>query len=90
MRLANVEIDYFEFSFVQRSDTSYTATAHIKNIRSDDLRETHKKDAVIHMIDRHFTVDPNTDMLRVNLVFKPKDQTNSEAQKQICNLFDNP
>ncbi len=84
MKLANVEIETFGFIFRKFSDTSYKFTTRIKNFRCDDLRETHQADAVIHVIDRHFTVDPDAYMLIATLEFIPKDQITSKAQ-WICN-----
>jgi hypothetical protein len=70
--------------FLQRSDTSYEVVARVKNFRFDDLREANKGDTVVHMMDRHFTVDPNVFMLIASLEFNPKDQTHSMAQR-LCN-----
>ncbi|CAF4608864.1 unnamed protein product [Rotaria sp. Silwood1] len=83
LKLANVQIDVFEVIFRQHSDSSYKVIARVKNFLFDDLRETHKADAVIHMIDRHFTVDPNLYMLIASLEFKPKDQTRLKAQQRM-------
>jgi hypothetical protein len=81
-KLSNVEIETFELVFRQSSDSSYKATARIKNFLFDDLRETHKQDAVIHMINRHFTVDPNAYMLIASLDFKSKERS------RLCKRFD--
>jgi len=59
-------------------------TTRIKNFLCDDLRETHRADAVNHMMDRHFTVDPNAYMFIASLEFKPKDQTLPRASR-LCN-----
>jgi hypothetical protein len=84
LKLANVEIETFEVIVRQFSDASYKVITRIKNFLCDDLRETHKANAVIRMMDRHFTVDPNAHMLVATLEFKPQDQTCFMAQR-ICN-----
>jgi hypothetical protein len=56
----------------------------VKNFLCDDLRNTHQADAIIHVIDRHHTVDRNAYMLIATLEYKPKDQTHLVSQRQ-CN-----
>ncbi len=81
MKLANVEIETFEVIFREFSDGSYKVITRIKNFLCDDLRETHKADAVIHMMDRYCTVDPNAYMFIATLEFKPQDQKCCKAQR---------
>jgi hypothetical protein len=57
--------------------------ARIKNFLFDDLRETNKSSSVTCMMDRHFTVDPNAQMLIAAFEFKPKSPTNSMTLRQV-------
>lgn len=81
MKLAYVEIDAFNAMFEQHTDSSYKVTAQVKNILFDDLREAHKTDAIVHLINRHFTLDPNRNMLMASLEYKSKHQTHSIARQ---------
>jgi len=71
-----------EALFRQQSDSSYKAMTRIKNFLLDDLRETNKSTSVTRMMDRHFTVDPNTHMFVASFEFKPKTSSNSMALRQ--------
>lgn len=71
-----------EALFHQQSDASYKAMARVKNFLLDDLRATNKATSVTRMMDRHFTVDPNAQMLIAAFEFKPKSPTNSMALRQ--------
>ncbi len=82
MKLADVQIDALEAIFRQYSDGSYKATARVKNFILDDLRATNKSTSVTRMMDRHFTVDPNTHMLVASFDFKPKNVTRQLALRQ--------
>jgi hypothetical protein len=81
-KLANVEIELFESVIRQSSDSSYKVTLRVKNFLCDDLRMNHQTDAVIHVMDRHHTVDRNAYMFIASLEYKPKDQTHLVAQRQ--------
>ncbi|CAF0751812.1 unnamed protein product [Rotaria sordida] len=83
LKLANVEIEMLEALFRQLSDTSYKAMARVKNILLDDLRATNKSTSVTRMIDRHFTVDPDTYMFIGSFDFKPKDSSNPMPVRQL-------
>ncbi|CAF2390576.1 unnamed protein product [Rotaria sp. Silwood2] len=83
LKLANVQIDTFEALFRQRSDGSYKATARVKNFLLDDLRATNKSSSVTRMMDRHFTVDPNTHMFVASFEFNPKNQSRPTALRQL-------
>jgi len=71
-----------EALFRQQTDSSYKAMVRVKNLLLDDLRETNKPTSVTRMMDRHFTVDPNAQMLIASFEFKPKSPTNSMALRQ--------
>ena len=71
-----------EALFRQQSDSSYKAMARVKNFLLDDLRQTNKENSVTRMMDRHFTVDPNTHMLIASFEFKPKNNKNPLALRQ--------
>jgi hypothetical protein len=73
-----------EASFRQQSDGSYTAAARVKNLVLDDLRATNQADSVTRMVDRHFTVDPNTQMLIASFDFKPKSESRSALRQCRC------
>jgi hypothetical protein len=81
-KLANVEIELFESIIRQSSYSSYKVTLRVKNFLCDDLRMKHQTDAVIHVMDRHHTVDRNAYMFIASLEYKPKDQTHLVAQRQ--------
>ncbi|CAF0945953.1 unnamed protein product [Adineta ricciae] len=83
LKLANVEIDILEAVFRQQSDGSYKATARVKNFLLDDLRETNKPESVTRMMDRHFTVDPNAQMLVATFEFTPKSATQNMARRKL-------
>ncbi|CAF1260195.1 unnamed protein product [Adineta steineri] len=82
-KLANVQIQLIEVLFRQQTDLSYKAMVRVKNFLVDDLRETNKATSVTRMMDRHFTVDPNAQMVIASSEFKPKTPTNSTALKQL-------
>ncbi|CAF4925776.1 unnamed protein product, partial [Rotaria sp. Silwood1] len=81
--LANVEIEMLEALFRQLSDTSYKAMARFKNLLLDDLRVTNKLTSLTRMMDRHFTVDPNTHMFIGSFEFKPKSSLNPVPLRQL-------
>ncbi|CAF3896761.1 unnamed protein product, partial [Rotaria magnacalcarata] len=81
LTLAYVEVDVLDVLVRQCSDSSFKVTASVKDFRFDDVREADKVGAVVHMIDRHFTVDPNAYMLNASLEFKPENKTRSVAQQ---------
>ncbi|CAF4497379.1 unnamed protein product [Rotaria socialis] len=83
LALAYVEVDVLDVLVRQCSDSSFKVTASVKDIRFDDIREADKVGAVVHMIDRHFTVDPNAYMLNTSLEFKPENKTRSVAQQLL-------
>ncbi|CAF1256037.1 unnamed protein product [Rotaria sordida] len=83
LKLVKVEINIFEVIYRQHSDSSYKVIARVKNFLFDDLRETHKTDTVTHMMDRHFTVDPNAYMLIASLEFKSKDSIRLNDQQRL-------
>ncbi|CAF4060347.1 unnamed protein product, partial [Adineta steineri] len=82
-KLANVQIELLEALFRQQTDSSYKAMVRVKNFLVDDLRETNKATSVTRMMDRHFTVDPNAQMVIASFEFKPKSPTNSMALRQL-------
>lgn len=77
-----------EALFRQKSDSSYKAMARVKNLILDDLRQTNKPSSVTHMIDRHFTVDPNTHMFIGCFEFKPPTSPNS-IPLRLCIIKNN-
>ncbi|CAF1212266.1 unnamed protein product [Rotaria magnacalcarata] len=83
LKLAYVEIETLEAIFRQSSDGSYKATARVKNFLLDDLRETNKSTSVTRMMDRHFTVDPNTHMFIASFEFQPRSQSRSTGLRQL-------
>ncbi|CAF3899768.1 unnamed protein product, partial [Rotaria magnacalcarata] len=83
LKLAYVEIETLEAIFRQSSDGSYKATARVKNFLLDDLRETNKSTSVTRMMDRHFTVDPNTHMFIASFEFQPISQSRSTGLRQL-------
>ncbi|CAF3584298.1 unnamed protein product [Rotaria socialis] len=83
LKLANVQIEILKALFRQNSDGSYKATANVKNFLLDDLRETNKSTSVTRMMNRHFTVDPNTHMFVASFDFKPKNQSRPTAFRQL-------
>ena len=80
-----MEIDMLEAVFGQQSNGSYKATARVKNFLLDDLRATNKAESVTRMMDRHFTVDPNAQMLVASFEFTPKSATQAVARRR-CKL----
>jgi hypothetical protein len=54
----------------------------VKNFLLDDLRETNKPESVTRMMDRHFTVDPDAQMLVASFEFSPKSQSRSLPLRQ--------
>ncbi|CAF2933999.1 unnamed protein product [Rotaria sp. Silwood2] len=83
LKLADVKIEMLEALFNQLSDTSYKAMARAKNLVLDDLRVTNQSASLTRMIDRHFTVDPNTHMFIGSFQFKPKSSSNSMPFRQL-------
>ncbi|UJR10669.1 hypothetical protein I4U23_014864 [Adineta vaga] len=83
LKLANVDIDMLEAIFRQKSDGSYKATARVKNFLLDDLRETNKADSVTRMMDRHFTVDRDVQMLVASFEFTPKSTSKPVARRKL-------
>ena len=71
-----------EALFRQQSDGCYKAIARVKNFLLDDLRETNKPESVTRMMDRHFTVDPDAQMLIASFEFKPKSETRQKGLRQ--------
>jgi hypothetical protein len=59
----------------------------VKNFLLDDLRETNKPESVTRMMDRHFTVDPNAQMLVASFEFSPKSQSRSLPLRQCKRTF---
>ena len=47
----------------------------MKNFLLDDLRVANKADSVSRMMDRHFTVDPDAQMLVASFTFEPKKES---------------
>ncbi|CAF1542330.1 unnamed protein product [Adineta steineri] len=82
-KLANVQIQLLEALFRHQTDSSYKAMVRVKNFLVDDLRKTNKATSVTRMMDRHFTVDPNAQMVIASFEFKPKSPTNSMALRQL-------
>lgn len=70
----------FDTIFSQKSDGSYKATARVKNFILDDLRASNKADSVTRMMDRHFTVDPDIQMLIASFEFEPKNESRSAVR----------
>ncbi|CAF3681386.1 unnamed protein product [Rotaria sordida] len=83
LKLANVQIDTLEAVFRQQSDGGYKATGRVKNFLLDDLRVMNKSTSVTRLMDRHFTVDPNTHMFSASFEFKPKNQTCETELRKI-------
>ncbi|CAF4149952.1 unnamed protein product, partial [Adineta steineri] len=82
-KLANVQIQLLEALFRHQTNSSYKAMVRVKNFLVDDLRKTNKATSVTRMMDRHFTVDPNAQMVIASFEFKPKSPTNSMALRQL-------
>ena len=70
--------------FSAKSNGSYKATARVKNFLLDDLRASNQSDSVTRMMDRHFTVDPNVQMLVASFVFEPKTDSNAATRDRMC------
>jgi hypothetical protein len=70
-----------EALFRQQSDGSYKANARVKNLLLDDLRASNKPESVTRMMDRHFTVDPNAQMLIASFEFTPKKESHSALRQ---------
>jgi hypothetical protein len=87
LKLANVQIELLDALFSQKSDGSYKATARVKNFLLDDLRASNKADSVSRMMDRHFTVDPNAQMLIVSFAFEPKKESNPAVRDCKRKIF---
>jgi hypothetical protein len=47
----------------------------VKNFLLDDLRASNRTDGVTRMMDRHFTVDKDAQMLITSFVFEPKKES---------------
>ncbi|CAF3586652.1 unnamed protein product [Adineta steineri] len=82
LKLASVEIDMLDAVFKQQSNGSYKATALVKNFLLDDLRATNKRESVTRMMDRHFTVAPDAQMLVAIFEFTPK-TTDAAARRKL-------
>ena len=85
LQLANVQIEMLEAKFNAKSNGGYKATARVKNFLLDDLRASNQADSVTRMIDRHFTVDPNVQMLVTTFEFKPKEDSRVALRDRMSN-----
>jgi hypothetical protein len=70
-----------EALFRQQSDGNYKAVTRVKNFLLDDLRASNKPDSVTRMMDRHFTVDPDAQMLIASFEFTPKNESHSALRQ---------
>jgi hypothetical protein len=70
-----------EALFRQQSDGNYKAVTRVKNFLLDDLRASNKPDSVTRMMDRHFTVDPDAQMLIASFEFTPKNESHSATRQ---------
>jgi hypothetical protein len=71
-----------EAVFRQQSDGGYKAVARVKNFLLDDLRDTNKPESVTRMMDRHFTVNPDVQMLIASFEFKPKSKSSAKSLRK--------
>lgn len=67
--------------FRQQSNGAYKAVARVKNLVLDDLRASNKPESVTRMVNRHFTLDPDVQMLVASFDFTPKTESTAALRK---------